>query len=139
MILFGLEDAPAITAATRFTVWSVALATSIVAAHYAIRTSGERIPALAMWGVSCEAFGWFIHQCYYWLWWRTKIKGDEQAFEALQDIRSITTLSLAFVIIGAVLIISPFLQKRFGPLWPVTAALSLVTLWLIGYGDVKWI
>lgn len=136
--MFGLEDSPGVTAATRFVVWSIALATSIVAAHYARLTSGERVPSLALWGVSCEAFGWFLHQLYYWLWWRAKLKGNDMIFEAMQDVRSLTSLSLVFVIVGAVLILSPFLQRRVGRFWPVAAACSVVTLFLIGYGDIKW-
>lgn len=138
MFGFALENAPAITAATRFTVWSVALATCIITAHYAIRTSGERVPSLAMWGVSCEAAGWFIHQFYYWLWWRAKGTDNELLFEALQDIRSVTSISLVFVVVGAVLIISPFMQRRFGPFWPIAAISIVMVIWLVGYGDIKW-
>jgi len=139
MYNLGLDDLPATTAAMRFLVWSIALATAIVSAHYAMRTPGKVIPARAMWGVSCEAFGWFIHQFYYWLWWRAKGKGQDNLFEALQDIRSITSISLVFVVIGAVLIISPFLEKRFGVYWPLPAAFGICVLWLVGFGDIKWI
>ena len=87
--MFGLEETPGVTAASRFVVWSVALATAIITAHYAMRTSGERVPAMAMWGVSCEALGWFIHQSFYWLWWRAKALGNDTLFEALEDIRNV--------------------------------------------------
>ena len=134
----ALEATPALTAAFRFLIWSLALATAIVAAHYARRTEGSKVPAMPLWGLSIEAVGWFGHQFYYWLWWRAKSHDNAELLQSLQEIRHVTSLFLLLVVLGVILIVSPFLKSRVGSAWPAVAVASVVALWLIGWGDASW-
>ena len=134
----ALEATPELTAAFRFVIWALALATAIVAVHYARRTSGERVPPAPLWGIAIEAVGWFGHQFYYWLWWRAKAHGNTDLLQALSEIRHITSFFLLFVVVGVILIVSPFLKSRFGSAWPAVAVASVAGLWLIGWGDASW-
>ena len=134
----ALEATPGLTASFRFVIWSVALATAIVAWHYAQRTSGEFVPRLPLYGLAIESLGWSAHQFYYWLWWRSIARDNIELQAALSEIRHITSFFLLFVVVGAILVISPFLKLRTGAFWPAIAAFCAVALWLIGWGDASW-
>ena len=136
--LDALERTPEITAAIRFVVFACALATSIVAFHYARVTSGLNVPRLPLYGLAVESAGMCGLYAYYWLKWRYTAWTDHDVLAAMGDIRHLTSFFMILIIIGGAMIISPFLKRWLGGWWPVGAFAVIIMLLGLGYGDASW-
>ena len=121
--------------AFRFMMWATSLGTAIVVGHYAWLNPAVRVPSI---GVTIEALSWAVHQYYYWVRWVAA--GDESSSQAFFKLGPpVPTICVTMAAVGAVLVMSPFLETVAGRWWPLLGYGALIALWGIGYGvAVTW-
>lgn len=126
---------PDLASAFRFMIWATSLGTAIIVGHYAWRNPAVRVPSI---GVAIEALSWTLHQYYYWVRWvGNGDTSDHVSFFKIGPL--VPTMCITVASIGAVLVMSPFLETVVGRWWPVLGYGALIALWGIGYGvAVTW-
>lgn len=137
--MIDFAASPDLNSSFRFLAWSMALATAIVTAHYARRTSWHFVPAVTLWGATVYHVGVGLHQMYYWAIWRSRGDADSGLTEALLSVRHFTWLCLVIMVIGGVMMMQPLFRYYAGKYWPFAGVLGVIILWAIGYGDARWL
>lgn len=130
--------------AMRFALWAATLGTAIIAGHWAWRHTEWR---MACTGIALKAFGWSVHQFYWfqsWISFQSKelaiTAGDQAAvdywqaaYEASAGWRWITVASEFLIIFATVLLVSVYLEARVGRFWPVAGIALVGALFGTGY------